>query len=243
MSGSLLTMAARTSTTVIAGKKLPAGQQFVENDAEGPDIGATVHVLAAGLLRRHVSGGAEDHAGVSFVVMSRVHGQRGRVLGIAAGLGGVLAQFRESEIQHLDGAVGLDLDIARFEVAMRDAFFVRGIEGVSDLGGEFENVVDGQGALGFDAFDELHDHVARAAGRGSNIVKLRDVGMVQLGDGAAFTLEALGKLFAGSFDRNFAVEAGVAGLVDFAHAARADARKDFVGSKTVAGGQRHRERL
>ncbi len=46
-----------------------SGQEFVENDAEGPDIGAAVHDFAARLFRGHVGGGAEDHAGLG-------HGER-----------------------------------------------------------------------------------------------------------------------------------------------------------------------
>src|SRR5213593_315345 len=42
------------------------------------------------------------------------------------------------------------------------------------------------------------------------------------------------ELLAGNLDRDNAVEAGVARLVHFAHAAGADRREDFVGSEAVS---------
>jgi hypothetical protein len=48
---------------VVTLEKPAAGKDLVEKDAEGPDVGALVDGFAAGLLRRHVSGGAENRAG------------------------------------------------------------------------------------------------------------------------------------------------------------------------------------
>ena len=47
---------------VAAGEGSGAGQHLVEHAAEGPDVGALVHGLAARLFRAHVGGRAEDHA-------------------------------------------------------------------------------------------------------------------------------------------------------------------------------------
>ncbi len=41
----------------------PTRQALVEHAAEGPDVGTAVDRLAPRLLRRHVGGGAQDHAG------------------------------------------------------------------------------------------------------------------------------------------------------------------------------------
>ena len=43
-------------------ERAAARQHLVQHAAEGPDVGALVHRLAARLLRRHVRRGAEDHA-------------------------------------------------------------------------------------------------------------------------------------------------------------------------------------
>ena len=53
--------AARTSDSVLAAERALAGEHLVEDDAEGPDVGALVDRLAPRLFRRHVRGSAEDH--------------------------------------------------------------------------------------------------------------------------------------------------------------------------------------
>ena len=55
--------------------------------------------------------------------------------------------------------------------------------------------------------------------------------MVQRGDGAGFAVEAFCELLLCHFDGDDAVEAGVAGAVDFAHSAGADEGEDFVGAE------------
>jgi hypothetical protein len=54
------------------------------------------------------------------------------------------------------------------------------------------------------------------------------VGMIQRRHGAGFPPEPLGELGGGDLDGNDAVRAGVAGLVDFAHATGADGRNNLV---------------
>jgi hypothetical protein len=70
----------------------------------------------------------------------------------------------------------------------------------------------------------------------ADIVERADVGMIEAGDGFGFALEAgfqggvVGEVGGEDFDGDFAAEAGVAGAIDFAHAACADGGKDFVGA-------------
>ena len=45
----------------VATKGGAAGEHLVEDAAEGPDVGALIDWLAAGLFGAHVRGGAEDH--------------------------------------------------------------------------------------------------------------------------------------------------------------------------------------
>ena len=69
--------------------------------------------------------------------------------------------------------------------------------------------------------------------------------MRQLRDRAGFAIEALAELRIGGerrgqdLDRDDAIEAGIARLVDFAHAAGADLRDDLVVAQTVSSGERH----
>jgi len=59
----------RIGDRLAAAEEHGAGEHLVEDDAEGPDIGAAIDGLAARLLRRHVGRGAENHARLG-------HGQR-----------------------------------------------------------------------------------------------------------------------------------------------------------------------
>ena len=44
-----------------------------------------------------------------------------------------LERLREPEVEHLDRAVGPDLDVGRLQIAMDDALLVRGFERLGDL--------------------------------------------------------------------------------------------------------------
>ena len=95
------------------------------------------------------------------------------------------------------------------------------------------------------ALEQLH-HEERRALVLADVVQRADVGVVQAGDGPRFAREARAALSVGAqfcgedLDGDRAVEAGVAGLVDLAHSARADA-VDLV--RTEAGRARHPCRL
>ena len=95
------------------------------------------------------------------------------------------------------------------------------------------------------AFDEFHDQVVVAILL-ADIMQGADVGMVEAGNGAGFAHETFaifgfpGKMIGEDFDGDGAVKAGVAGAVDFAHAAGAEGGGDLVGTEFGSGGQRHR---
>ena len=61
-SGSFMITAASISVVLSPVERVSAGEHLVEDDAEGPDVGALVDGLALRLLRRHVGGGADDHS-------------------------------------------------------------------------------------------------------------------------------------------------------------------------------------
>ena len=93
------------------------------------------------------------------------------------------------------------------------------------------------------ALEEFADNVL-LAGLDAEVVDRDDVGMIERGDGAGFAFEAAAKIsgstvFAQDFDGDIAVEAGVAGAIDFAHAADAERGLDLVGAELRVRGKRH----
>src|SRR5215471_3063597 len=76
-------------------------------------------------------------------------------------------------------------------------------------------------------------------------MKCADVRMVQRGDALRLALEPPAELGIGGesrgqhFDGDAAIQARVAGLVDFAHAAGAEERHDLVRTETHAWGEAH----
>ena len=144
---------------VVAFEQAASGEHFAEHDAEGPDVGALVDGLAAGLLGAHIGGGAEDHSG-----LRRAHADGGGIVGLH---GGSAADFGKAEIQNFDGTVGLDLDVAGFEIAMNDVLGVGGFEGVGDLAGDGERFFERDRAAVYavgegGSFDQLHHQIVGA---------------------------------------------------------------------------------
>ena len=86
---------------------------------------------------------------------------------------------------------------------------------------------------------EVFEHqVVRA-----DVVHLADVRVVERGDRVRLALEALEVLGGHLFDGDDAVEARVAGSIDFAHAAGADDGFDFVGAEARSRGEGHDLRI
>src|SRR4029077_9205179 len=77
------------------------------------------------------------------------------------------------------------------------------------------------------------------------IVELANVGVAQLGDGTSLAPEALqsvgtlGEMRGQNLDGDGAIEAGIGGAIDFAHAAGSDRPDDFVRAEFGAGGEGH----
>ena len=75
----------------------------------------------------------------------------------------------------------------------------------------------------------------------ADVMERANVRVVQAGDGLRLTLEPLlqigigGDMLGEDFNGHGAVQAGVAGFVDLAHAPRADGREDLVGAERRAG--------
>ena len=97
------------------------------------------------------------------------------------------------------------------------------------------------------AFEEFADDVL-LADLDAEIVDGDDVGVIERGDGAGFALEAAAEIggcavFAQNFDGDIAVEAGVAGAVDLAHAADPERGLDLVGAESGVRSERHRSAI
>src|SRR5207244_1440818 len=129
----------------------------------------------------------------------------------------------KTEVEQLDALPG-NQNVGGLQIAMDNALFVRGIEGVENLPRVLDSPQQRQRSFEGLALDKLHDQIVR-----SHIVELADVRMIECGNGTCFLLEALTELDLRYFHCDGTVEAGIPRLPDLAHAARADWREYFVG--------------
>ena len=156
-----------------------------------------------------------------------------------------LQRLREPEVEHFHSAIRRDLDVGRFEIAVNDALFVRGLERLGDLLRDRQRFVNRDRATRDPLRQVLPGHELHSEGlhvaRLFEAEDLRDVWVIQRSERLGFTLEAghtvrVGRERLGQdLDRDGAIEARIAGFVDFAHAARADGGQDFVWTQAGAG--------
>ena len=121
---------------------------------------------------------------------------------------------------------------------MDDAGAVGGGEGVGDLDGVVEGVACAEGAAlefllkGF-AGDQFHDDAVSALVF-EDVVDGEDVGVAEGGGGLGFLMEAAAEVGVGGvgggeeLEGDVAVQFGVAGLIDNAHAAGTDLFEDLI---------------
>src|SRR5262249_49079663 len=107
---------------VRAGERQAAGQQLVHHDADGIEVAAVIHFFTANLFRADVAGGADREIDV-------------RVGHFAERL--ALHELRQSEVHNLDAfarRVRLhDHQVGGLQVAVNDAFIVRGLEHLAEF--------------------------------------------------------------------------------------------------------------
>ena len=199
-----------------------AGEHFVEDDAEGINVGAVVDgVWFFDLFGRHVVRCAEGGPGAGEWIFGD----------------GFSEEFGDAEVGDFNAAAGVEEDVVGFDVAMEDAFVVGVLEGFADARDDGEGLggVDGAGAHGLaevDAVDVFHEEVEEGAGL-AEVVDGDDVWVVEFGEGAAFAGEAFGEggLFGEGLGEDFegdeAIEFWLAGFVDETHAALADKFEDL----------------
>ena len=145
----------------------PAAGHFIEDRAEAEKVGARVHILAPRLLGRHVGHGTHRHTwpgelfGVDRCcgrVLARKRGRPARygtgilpVFSICPGArrpsysrrdAGATSQLGQAEIEYLRLPTLGHEDIRWLNVAVDDAFGVRGVEPVGNLNRQIQQRVD-----------------------------------------------------------------------------------------------------
>ena len=133
---------------------------------------------------------------------------------------------------------------------MHDAGLVGFLQAVANFAADFQDLLGRErtfeNARGERfAFEKFHDEKVGAV-LVADVVEVANVRMREGRDRAGFAIEAgLGVGIGGQVHReNFygdaAVEAGVLGAIDFAHAAGAERAEDLVGTEFFAGREGHR---
>ena len=134
-------------------------------------------------------------------------------------------------------AIG-DEKIGGLDVAMDDAFGVRGVERVGDFDAEIEQRFHIEGPAGNavlqrHAVEKFHDDEGASIVL-ADFVDGADIGMIQRGSGAGFAAETFERLriadeiFGKKFKGDEAAEFGVLGFVDDTHASAAEFFDDAV---------------
>ena len=217
----------------VAAESLSPREHLVQQAAERPDVGTPVDRLAACLLRRHVGGGAEDHAFAGVV-----RGDRRRQRRVRAGAVG-LPRLGEAEVEHFDGALGSDLDVGGLEVAVDDALLVRRLERRGDLERDGERLVGRDRAAREPlrevlALDQLH-HKRMSFADVLEAVERRDVRVVERRQHLGLALEtgvALGvgvEVLGQQLESHLAAEPRVGRAPHLAHPAGAEGAHHLVG--------------
>ena len=223
----------RNQTRLALSLKRPlARRHLVHHRAKRKDVGARIHFLVFELFRGHVL-----HCSYDGPLRRQRVVHRGKLRKRHICWCNLLLQFCQAEVEQLCPRLR-EHDVARLQVAMRDASSVRLVQRVGDFDRILQHLLNRQRAfhqalrqcLPLDIFHHQKICVVLMAG----IVERADVRMIQAGNGFRFALEALAQFRAfremrrQNFDRDNSVEARIAGFVYFAHAARANRREDFV---------------
>ena len=148
------------------------------------------------------------------------------------------SSFGQAEVQHLDRAVGRDLDVGRLQIAMDDAVLVRRFERLGNLPRDRQRFVDGQRAARDPvgervALDQLQDERVDVAAV-LEPVDRRDVRMVERGQHLRLAPEAREAIRIERQTRRAApsarrrAELGIARAIHLAHAAGAERADDLV---------------
>ena len=204
-------------------KRLAPEDHLEQHDAEREQVAAAVERHPLDLLRGHVGGAADHHAGA-------------RQVGLLAD------RLGDAEVAHLDPPAAPDQQVPRLDVAVDDPRLVRRGQCVGRLRGDLERLGGGREVAAREpvrerlAGDQLHHQVERLA-LGAGVVDADHVRVVELRGDARLALEArrdLGPVVPRRDDRrdqlhrDFAAELRIVGAVDGAHRAAPDLAADLV---------------
>ena len=206
------------------------GQHLVEQAAERPHVGASVHAAASHLLRAHAGRRARDTAGRT--TRARV------VTGAAAGRRA--HQVRQAEVEHLHVASRGQLHVGGLEIAVNDALLVRRLQRVRDLAGDGQCLVRRQRSSSQPIgerrpLDQLHDDGQHVSGP-LQAVDRADARVRERRQDARFLLQpcrpgrVAGPRRRQHFHRDLAVQLGVERAIDLAHAAGTERTHDAIRS-------------
>ena len=161
----------------VAAERRCPGDRLVEHARERILVGATVHVVAANLLRGEVVEGSSELSGRSRAAVDALR--------------------RQAEVAEVAVIGRVDEDVPRLDVAMDEAALVRGVEGICDLADEPDrtlprklHVVDEAAEIG--SRDESGCEVELPI-RLSRCVDREDAGVVDGGGDPRFAQEPLSK--------------------------------------------------
>jgi len=200
-----------------------AGEHLVQDGPEAEHVRALIRGLAPDLLGRHVPDRAEDRALLS------VRLRRGERLG--GSRHHRRHQLGDAEVEDLQPALLGEEEVLRLQVAMDDAFLVRGREALRELQGVAVRLMHRQSSFPqslaqCDPVQQLGDDVRAALVR-PDIVHVEDVGVIERAGGARFLFEAaqlslIVQAGGEHLDGDVAPELAVVGDEDAPHPAAAD---------------------
>ncbi len=197
-----------------------AGEQFVQDDAQGVDVGSFVGGETLRLLGGEVGGGPDHRA------------RPGQLLG-------VVQRSCDAEVGDPHRAIGCQHDVARFYVTVVDACGMSHGEGRGRFGDDLGGTPRQQRSFGSGdvteraSFDQLHDHVVGVAVL-TEVVDADDVGMAQVGGRLGLATETRregpvrSEVRMQDLDRHRSAEGEILRLEDVAHAPASEVSDDSV---------------
>ena len=213
-------------------------EEFVQDGAEGEDVGLRRRDLSAGLLGRHVADRADHHAGIG---AGPGAGQRG-------GSRGDFVLARQAEVEQLHVSVGPDDDVLGLDVAVDDPGGMRDSERFRDLPANLDGALDRQPVRRQLAkrrpLDELHGHVTVGADD-AGVVDRDDVRMVERGGERGFSKQPVESAFLvvrgfpNQLDGDVTPQARVAGAIDLTHPTQSERAQNRVRTNSGTGGNCH----